>query len=336
MLRILRTTSIPITGTCITTGLILAGLASPANAADMPVDVLQAVTKATPDTVANAAPVDSSVAGRNVIELSVADTNVSVPVDPATGVSLSSDRGTASIGLPFAADAADAVRERPGVVSYDNGNGSRTVPVVLKDGSVQINTVIENANAPALYDYPITVPDGSTLVANEDGSVFAMDDSGAISLLIGAPWAKDANGKDIPTSYEITGTTLTQKVDHSQTKDVTYPVVADPWLGVDLIERASIEFHSKGYKVNVVPTLWGRIYSGLLVLGAHESELRTKLGRNAWRITPTIREQFNCHIIGNIFEQGEYNMESWLPFMPWGLQLNPLVRCNPGSSGYSS
>ena len=55
--------------------------------------------------------------------------------------------------------------------------------------------------------------------------------------MIAAPWAKDANGKNIPTSYEISGTMLTQKVDHAQGDDVTYPVVADPdvhweWWGV--------------------------------------------------------------------------------------------------------
>jgi hypothetical protein len=254
-----------------------------------------------------------------------------VPVDPAAGISFSSERGTASIGLPFASDAADAVAVKPGVVSYDNNNGSRTVPVVLDDGSVQINTVIENANAPTRYDYPITVPVGSKLVTNEDGSVFAKDDSGAISLMIAAPWAKDANEKDIPTSYEISGTTLIQKVDHVQSNDVAYPVVADPWLGKNLIARAWVENdrHGRGYLINVNPTLWGRINNGLLTLGAHEAELRRKLGGNASKITPTIREQFNCHIVGNLFEPGTYNMESWQRFMPWGNQLNLRYRCNP-------
>lgn len=167
-----RKASLSFTGTCLTAGLIFAGLASPASAADMPTGVLQAVANATPDTVADAAHVTTTADGKNAIELAVADTNVTVPVDPAAGISLSSGKGDASIGLPFAGDAADAVVEKPGVVSYDNGNGSRTVPVVQDDGSVQINTVIENANAPPRYDYPITVPEGSKLVTNGDGSVF--------------------------------------------------------------------------------------------------------------------------------------------------------------------
>ena len=41
------------------------------------------------------------------------------------------------------------------------------------------------------------------------------------------PWAKDANGQDVPTHYEIDGTIVTQIVEHKG-DDVAYPVVADP------------------------------------------------------------------------------------------------------------
>jgi hypothetical protein len=47
--------------------------------------------------------------------------------------------------------------------------------------------------------------------------------------VIAAPWARDANGRAIPTRYEIQGTTLVQVVDHRR-PGVVYPVVADPNL----------------------------------------------------------------------------------------------------------
>ena len=326
-----RKAPVSLTGACITAALIFGGLAAPAHAVDTPSDVLQAVTKATPDTVANAASVATTSEGTNAIEFTVSGTTVNVPVDPAAGILLSSARGAASVGLPFATGAANAVVERPGVVSYDNGNGSRTVAAVQDDGSVQLNTVIENANAPTRYDYPITVPEGHKLVANEGGSVFAVNDAGAVSLFIAPPWAKDALGKSVPTRYEINGTTLTHIVDHPQTNGVTYPVVADPWMGEDLMHRAWIDIEPQGYTVNVDATRAGRIFSGPLTLWAHEAELRDKLGGNAWRVTPTIREQFFCHVVGNYFERNQYNMESWLPYKNWWEQLNPTDRCNPGS-----
>lgn len=49
------------------------------------------------------------------------------------------------------------------MVSYDNNNGSLTVPVVQKDGSVQVNTVIESPSAPTRYAYPVELPDGASV-----------------------------------------------------------------------------------------------------------------------------------------------------------------------------
>lgn len=43
---------------------------------------------------------------------------------------------------------------------------------------------------------------------------------------ISAPWAVDAQGKPVPTHYELQGNKLTQVVD--ATKDTTFPVTADP------------------------------------------------------------------------------------------------------------
>ncbi|QXT30250.1 DUF2599 domain-containing protein [Rothia dentocariosa] len=42
-----------------------------------------------------------------------------------------------------------------------------------------------------------------------------------------------------------------------------------------------------------------------------------------------MREQFLCHVAGNIFEPHDYNLESWRPSKHWALQLNPFDECNP-------
>ncbi|MCP3805548.1 hypothetical protein NLX83_40420 [Allokutzneria sp. A3M-2-11 16] len=43
-------------------------------------------------------------------------------------------------------------------------------------------------------------------------------------------WAVDAKGKRLATRYELTGTTLTQVLEH---RGAAYPVVADPVVTVD-------------------------------------------------------------------------------------------------------
>jgi hypothetical protein len=64
---------------------------------------------------------------------------------------------------------------------------------------------------------------------------------------------------------------------------------------------------------------------------AHVDELRTKLNarKQSWALNYTIEQQFLCHVAGNNFEPGTYNLESWRPGVPWGVQLNPVTRCNP-------
>ena len=56
------------------------------------------------------------------------------------------------------------------------------------------------------------------------------------------PWAFDANGQAIPTSYELDGNVLTQTV-HT-TSDTAYPVVADPswywWVGTAAMCASSV------------------------------------------------------------------------------------------------
>jgi hypothetical protein len=310
---------------------IVSGGTVPAAADDGGQDALAAIAAATPETVDAAALVATGSGEENAIDATLAGIDVTVPVNPADGITLASQKSSVSIELPFAEDASDAAVQRPGVVAYDNRNGSTTVPVVLSDGSVQINTVIEHADAPTRYTYEIDLPDGAAIEQAGKGLIF-LDRSGSSLGGLAPAWAKDATGRDVPTRYDVNGTTITQVIEHAMGD--SYPVVGDPWLGVDLIARASVSSHPKGYIVNVDPTAWGRTFSSPTTLGAHEAELRAKLGSNAPKVTSTIREQFNCHIVGNVFEPGTYNMESWQRYMDWGTQLNLRYQCNPDRNGY--
>jgi hypothetical protein len=92
-----------------------------------PVDPLAAVSKASPSTVADAANVVTNDSGKNAIQATVGGTAVTVPTDPSAGLKFGSATTSITIGLPFAADANNAVKRHDGVVSYDNNNGSTTV-----------------------------------------------------------------------------------------------------------------------------------------------------------------------------------------------------------------
>jgi hypothetical protein len=236
---------------------------------------------------------------------------------------------TLSLGLPFGEISAPAEPIGSGLVSYDNGNGSATVPVPQEDNSVAIHTIIESSTAPSRYAYQVSSPGGTEMRLNEDGSVAIVQADGTFFGGFAKPWAKDAAGVDLPTHYEIDKKQLTQVVDHSA-QTVVYPVVADPFAGVDLIDGLPwITYTSQGGVVNLNPTGWGRFYNGLATHNAHVDELRAKLLQRGWNLTGTIQEQYLCHVVGNVAEPGTYNLESWRPWMYWGDQLNLTYQCNP-------
>lgn len=253
----------------------------------------------------------------------------SIPIDPEVGVSIGSE-STFAIELPFAEAASDGQAVADGIVVFDNGNDSLTVPTIKRDGSVQIATIIESAAAPVRYEYQLVLPVGGTASIDNEGRVTLLDSDGAFLGGVTAPWATDANGTVVPTHYELVGNTLTQIVEHT---GFAYPVVADPWAGQNLLVRASVTQRIGYHIVNATPTAWGRQWNGTATHAAHVAELKSRLGvNNSWRVDAnngTIREQFLCHVVGNAFEPGEYNMESNRPAMHWALQLNIITKCNP-------
>ncbi|MDQ0707936.1 hypothetical protein QFZ52_000588 [Arthrobacter woluwensis] len=87
--------------------------------------------------------------------------------------------------------------------------------------------VVNSADAPT--EYKFTIGDAKTrLTLNSDGSIAVKNAAGKQVNYIQKPWATDANGKDLPTSYSIAGNVVTQIVQH---RGAAYPVVADPETG---------------------------------------------------------------------------------------------------------
>lgn len=224
-----------LTGLGLTVALMAASAITPANAAELgEPDTVAIVGSVSPSSLENIATVATGDTGETAIDATVAGASITVPVDPAAGVTIETSTGTISIGLPFATQASDATALQPGAVSYDNENSSITVPILKSDGSLQVHTVIDGAAAPTAYAYPISVPAGGSLASIEDGAVAVIGADGNPLAFIPAAWAIDANGVDVATHYEIDGNVLTQIVDHT-TAGITYPVVADPkfvWHGI--------------------------------------------------------------------------------------------------------
>ncbi len=200
-----------------------------------------------------AADVPANASGKDAIRTTQQGISISVPNDPSSKMTIAGRNGKVSMGLPFSGSASKAASSHAGTVAFDNKNGSSTTPIVRKDGSTQVNTVINNANAPKRYAYKMQVPEGAKI--QRAGSAVLVTKGKKMVAGIAPAWAKDAKGKSVPTHYEVKGSTVTQVVDHGS--QYAYPIVADPWMGVDLF--STLEKDRPG-----TDRSHGTVYSGML------------------------------------------------------------------------
>ena len=71
------------------------------------------------------------------------------------------------------------------------------------------------------------MPEGTTAKTGIDGGLSRLNNEGRSVGSIRAPWARDANGLDLPTTYEWSDGSLTQHIDLSDPR-IAFPVIADP------------------------------------------------------------------------------------------------------------
>ena len=185
---------------------------------------------------------------------------VSIP-DTANKAVWLSRVGTATrkfaVSLPNGGRFVDAKVTADNSIVYTSPEQATDVAVQAFEDSARILTVLKSVNSPSEYAYAVNVPAGGKIEKTDDGAVFILDTQGAMIGGFAAPWAVDAEGKIIPTHYEIRGNTIVQVVEHL-TSNVSYPVVADPWLGFDLISSASWASSAPGWTLKVVPTTWAK------------------------------------------------------------------------------
>ncbi|WP_054009930.1 hypothetical protein [Arthrobacter sp. ERGS1:01] len=176
----------------------------------------------------------------------VAKNQEASPVATNVGTQLEVAPGTAKVVEKDAAG--DLSLEIPGNITSKQAISPSDIPAALFEGQGQalLNTElpdatistfatasgsqsiikIDSASAATEYRFPLEIPARAKAKVLKDGSVEFSSQDGAILGSVLAPWAHDANGASVPTSFTIDGTTLVQRVAH--TEQTAFPVVADP------------------------------------------------------------------------------------------------------------
>ena len=111
---------------------------------------------------------------------------------------------------------------------FDGNAGGHQVAVQPVAAGVRTLVQIDSPQAPERYPFAVG-GDVVGLEAQRDGSVTGYDAEGEPIAYIAPAWARDASGREVPTFYELEGTTLVQVVQHRD-GDWAYPITADPTL----------------------------------------------------------------------------------------------------------
>lgn len=323
-------------------GLVGFGSVAPAGAEDPSLDseqLLSVIEAVVPEVLENTVPPSSTA--EEAAAFSTEQTEVTVPRSADDEATLSGLDRELQISLPFADQASDAVITDEGIATFDNNNGSATVPIVREDGSLQILTVIEGPEAPTRYDYEISVPEGGSMELIEGGAVLITDGDSNFVGAVAPPWAKDATGASLPTHYEVEGETLTQVVEHSAGTD--YPVVADPWFGIQLFFNFTRGSWRGDFTYSGTVTVAGAaVLSGGGGIGGYFvgqaifrangwDEWRVRFGSDAMTNKATLKQQYDCHVAAGLAGlpfTGPYNLErAQTNRANWGSNVH-IHRCN--------
>ncbi|HSE60977.1 MAG TPA: hypothetical protein VLA88_01625 [Candidatus Saccharimonadales bacterium] len=211
--------------------------------------------------VATAAP--STTDGDSAAQTAAVD----IPADPTKGIKLTDGGQTITIGLPNASQGGKGAKNNKGVVAYSGRDGSANAVVPADNGGVQFLTTIESKKAPTKYDYPVTLPRGGKIVLLDGGAgAIVYDAQNQPLVAVAAPWAKDANGKDVKTYFTTNGKKLTQHVAH-KAQGVAYPLVADPfWIPAWAVAQI-IRCGFGGYLGYISAAGWDWWWRALAVVG---------------------------------------------------------------------
>ncbi|MGZ6267701.1 MAG: DUF2599 domain-containing protein [Candidatus Limnocylindrales bacterium] len=269
---------------------------------------------------------DGSYAARS------AHTTASSPADSRGKLTFSSTQSgkKLTIGLPAEVGQADAVLSSDGSIVYGSDSVTASTVVQSFTNGLRISTTLASEKAGTSFSYPLDLPSGSRVEVQANGCVMIIGPDGSFSGGLLAPWAKDRNGVSVPTHYEVRGSSVVQSIDRPAV-DLAYPVVADPFWFIDLIDSWEWNHGVYGWTDSVLPTPWARVNPGYGVAEYGWEELVHKDVHHYINTNVAgMHDQYDCHqMIGTW--RTRYNLDEYRNHVGLAATINYV--CNPPGGG---
>jgi hypothetical protein len=242
---------------------------------------------------------------------------------------------TLTVGLPSEVALVNAALSSDGSVVYGSGSDGASVVVQGFTNGVRISTTLASSDVGTSFSYPLDLPKGSRIEILDTGGVLLVGPDGSFLGGLLAPWAKDRNGASVATHYEVDGNSMVQVIDGDPAR-LAYPVVADPYFFIDLIDSYQWVYASgPGWTDRVHPTAWATANCcgwAVAEYGWEELVHKDPNHANVGWLGPGMHDQFDCHqmtsLIIWISGHATYNLDLNRRYV--GLPATiALYACNP-------
>lgn len=220
------------------------------------------------------------------------------------------DRGSSfGLTLPGAKDVA-GVKVGAGTVIYPDAAPATDIAVQpTTDGGARTLVTLKDDRASETHRFRLNIPQDANITEDGQGGFEvtreAVEGIHVPVATIDAPWARDANGKSVPTSYKLDGADLIQTIETG--RGTAFPVVADPKMTWGIVTGTAY-FNKKETKAIATNGALSGVVSGFLPPG-----LNIYWGAHAAVITTTALKAKNAKkcikvkFAAGIFIPGQYS-----------------------------
>lgn len=309
-------------------------------------EIIGGVRASTPSDAPGAAETPLEIAPDNGDYIGTSsDLTFEIPSAPGEALTLESPGDQPfTVGLPDVEVTEGVLNTDSDAVVFPESGEDVAVAIQAFDEGAQLSTVLNSIASPESFRYTVAVPAGGALTLLEGGGGIAITDgSGDAVGFMSKPWARDEMGATVPTRYTLSGNTVTQFVDH-RSATFNYPIVADPFLGKDLIasaywdwiERSSGGAIGAGWTLRVKPTKWARLNAGGYFIGwLGWRELYRKYdNRGLCCNLDSMKDQWICHQQFVALRQpfnATWNLDEWRKDVSYAWTVRH--QCNPPRGG---